>query len=147
MNRPLNRIPAVGPVQGYRTFQIVAPSSTHRRKATCKEVNCPDYLKGWRVRKDSLDPKMLHTATHSGRKYTELHVAEGENWLVFEAGQNCFRASQHSVPLNRQEIFIARDGDYRGNPTGNVRKHSRPEDWIDEMQTNNEKVRERLERG
>lgn len=147
MSRPLNRIPPVGPVQGYRTFQIMAPTSTHRRKADCKEVNCPDYLNGWRVRTDSLDPQMLHTATHCGRKYTELHVAEGENWLVFEAGQACFRASQHSVPLDRQEIFIARDGDYRGNPTGRVRKHTRPEDWIDDMQENNEKVRERLERG
>lgn len=147
MSRPLNRIEPVGPVQGYRTFQIVAPASTHRRKATCAEVECLHYLKGWRVRTDNLDPQMLHDATHSGRKFTELHVSEDENWLVFEAGQACFRATQHSVPLNRQEIFIARDGDFRGNPTGNVRKHTSPENWIEDMSENLDRLRTAQERG
>lgn len=145
--RPLNRITPVGPVQGYRTFQVVAPLSTHWRAATCQEVDCPQYLGGWRIRVEVLEPQMLHTARTSGRKFSELHVAEGENWLVFEAGQPCFRASEHRKLLDRQEIYIARDGDYRGNPTGRVRKHSRPEFWVEEMQENNLAVRERLERG
>lgn len=145
--RPLNRIQPNGPVQAYRTFQILAPASTHRRKATCKEVDCPQFLNGWRVRVESLDGPMLHTARTSGRRFTELHVAEGENWLVFEAGQPCFRAAQHSVPLDKQELFIARDGDWRGNPSGNVRKHSRPEFWIEEMSQNLDAVRTAQERG
>lgn len=145
--RPLNRITPQGQVQDYRTFQILAPRSTHRRKATCAEVHCPHYELGWKVRVEGLDAQMLHTAKTSGRKYTELHVAENENWLLFESGQPCFRAATHSLPLDKQEIFIARDGDYRGNPTGNMRKHTRPEFWIEEMQENNSKVRERLERG
>lgn len=132
----MNRIAPIGQVQEYRTFQILAPASTHRRKATCAEVDCSHYLNGWRVRIDGLPPRMLHAAKTSGRKYTEFHVAEGEDWLVFEAGQDCFKASQHTLPLDRQEIFIARDGDFRGNPTGNVRKHTRPEFWIEEMQEN-----------
>lgn len=139
--RPMNRIQPAGPVQGYRTFQILAPTSTHRRKATCAEVDCPQYLSGWRVRVDNLDAQMLHAAKTSGRKFTELHVAEDENWLIFEAGQACFKAAQHSVPLDKQEIFIARDGDFRGNPTGSVRKHTRPEFWIEEMGENLDAVR------
>jgi hypothetical protein len=147
MSRPMNRIDPVGSVQSYRTFQIVAPTSTHRRSATCAEVDCPNYLHGWRVRTDNLDPKMLHTAKTAGRKFTELHVSENENWLVFEAGQPCFRASGHSVPLDKQEIFISRDGDFRGNPTGNVRKHTRPEHWVEEMGENLDRVRAAQERG
>lgn len=145
--RPLNRIQPNGPVQAYRTFQILAPASTHRRKATCKEVDCPQYLNGWRVRVESLDGPMLHVARTSGRKFTELHVAEGENWLVFEAGQPCFRAGQHSVPLDKQELFIARDGDYRGNPTGNVRRHTRPEDWTEEFSEHQDKLTRLIQNG
>lgn len=145
--RPMNRIAPAGPVQGYRTFQILAPTSTHRRKATCAEVDCPQYLKGWRVRLEGLTPELLHTAKNSGRKFTELHVSEEENWLVFEAGQTCFQSARHTVPLDKQEIFVARDGDFRGNPTGNVRKHTRPEFWIEEMGENLSQVRAAQERG
>lgn len=145
--RPMNRITPEGRVQDYRTFQIMAPASTHRRPATCAEVNCPHYVGGWRVRVEGLPPDMLHAARTSGRKYTELHVAEGESWLVFEAGQTCFKASQHSVPLDRQEIFIARDGDWRGNPTGNVRKHTRPEFWLEDMQENQGRLADLRQQG
>lgn len=134
--RKINRLAPLGQVQDYRTFQIIAPVHTHRRKATCAEIDCPEYLNGWRVRVEGLPPETLHTAKTAGRKFTELHVAEGETWLVFEAGQSCFRASTHTAPLDRQEIFLARDGDFRGNPTGNVRKHTRPEFWLEEMNEN-----------
>lgn len=134
--RPMNRIAPLGQPQEYRTFQITSPISTHWRPATCAEIDCPHYLGGWRVRVEGLTPEMLHSATTSWRKYSELHVAEGENWLVFEAGQTCFRASTHKKLLDRQEIFIARDGDFRGNPTGKVRKHTRPEFWLEDMQEN-----------
>lgn len=143
----LNRIQPEGKVQDYRTFQITSPLSTHWRKATCQEVDCPHYLNGWRVRVEGLPAEMLHAARTSGRKYAELHVAEDESWLVFEAGQACFRAEQHRKLLDRQEIFIVRDGDWRGNPTGNVRKHTKPEFWIEDMQENNEAVRARIEKG
>lgn len=138
--RKLNRLQPVGRVYDYRTFQITSPLSTHWRKATCVEVACPQYERGWRVRVEGLPPEMLHTAKTSGRKFTELHVAEGENWLVFEAGQSCFRASEHRKLLDRQEIFIARDGDWRGNPTGTVRKHTKPEFWLEDMSENQDRL-------
>lgn len=145
--RPINRITPSGPAQAYRTFQILAPRSSHRRPATCEETLCRDYVNGWRVRVEGLDPQMLHSAKTSGRKFTELHVAEGENWLVYEAGQPCFRVSQHSLPLDKQEIFIARDGDFRGNPTGNFRQHTRSEHWLEEFGENLDRIRATQERG
>lgn len=143
----MNRIQPQGRVQDYRTFQITSPLSTHWRKATCAEVDCPHYLNGWRVRVEGLPADMLHAAKTSGRKFTELTVVEGENWLVFEAGQNCFRAADHRKLLDRQEIFITRDGDWRGNPTGMVRKHTKPEFWIEDMQENNQAVRDFQQKG
>lgn len=143
----MNRLPPQGRVQDYKTYQIAAPLKTHWRPATCAEVSCPQHEKGWQVRVESLTPEMLHAARTSGRKYTELHVKEGETWLVYEAGQACFRASQHRVKLDLQEIYIARDGDWRGNPTGRVHKHTRPEFFLEDMNENQGKLAEIRERG
>lgn len=143
----MNRMPPQGRVQDYKTYQIAAPLKTHWRQATCAEVNCLQYEKGWQVRVENLTAEMLHTAKNSGRKYNELHVAEGETWLVFEAGQPCFRAAMHRTKLDRQELYIARDGDWRGNPTGRTLRHTRPEHWVEDFQTNSERIIQLRERG
>lgn len=143
----MNRIQPQGRVQDYKTYQILSPLSTHWRPATCADIDCPDYLGGWRVRVEGLPPEMLHTAKTTGRKFTELHISENENWLVYEAGQPCFRAPFHKKLLDKQEIFVARDGDFRGNPTGNVRKHTRAEFWIEDMQENQQRLERLRERG
>lgn len=132
--------------QYMQTYSITAPLATHFRKASCEEVNCPDFLNGWRVRKDALNPQMLHTATHSGRSYTELHVAEGENWLVFPAGQPCFKASQHKLPIGKPEIYYVRGGDQRGNPLGTKRIHIKPEFWVEDFAENLDNIRTAQER-
>lgn len=143
----MTRLQPQGQVQDYKTYQIVSPISTHWRKATCVEVNCPEYANGWRVRVEGLPPDMLHAAKTSGRKFTVLDVTETEHWLVFEAGQPCFRASQHRALLDKQEIFLVRDGDYRGNPSGNVRKHTRPEHWQEDFAEHQDRLARQTERG
>lgn len=143
----MNRIPLQGGVQDYKTYQIVAPLSTHWEPATCQQVGCPDYANGWRVRVEGLPPEMLHAAKNSGRRYRELEVAQNDNWLVFEAGQPCFRASEHRRLLDKQEIFIARDGDYRGNPTGVVRRHTSPEFWLEDFSEHQERIAQQTQQG
>jgi hypothetical protein len=143
----MNRIAPQGRVQDYKTYQIVSPLSTHWRPATCAEVDCPEYIKGWKLRVEGLPPEMLHAAKTSGRKFTELNVTATENWLVFEAGQPCFRAQLHRKLLDKQEIFVVRDGDYRGNPTGNIRKHTRPEHWREDFAEHQEKLAQQIQRG
>jgi hypothetical protein len=143
----MNRIPPQGRVHDYKTYQIVSPLSTHWRPATCAEVECPEYTKGWKLRVEGLPPEMLHAAKTSGRKFSELDVTEAEHWLVFEAGQPCFRARMHRKLLDKQEIFIARDGDFRGNPTGNVRRHTRAEHWLEDMNENQDRLERILRRG
>lgn len=135
------------PAHVYQTFQISMPLETHWRSATCAEVDCPQYLNGWRVRLNPLSEADRWAIHHSGLKYTRLDVAEGETWLVFEAGQSCFAASEHRVPLGRPELFVVRGGDWRGNPTNEVYQHKRPEDWVDHFATNQDKIAEVVERG
>lgn len=135
------------PVTSYQTFEIKAPAATHFRKGTCAEADCPNYLNGWRVRVEGLPPEMLHAAKASGRRYREEQIAEGETWLVFEAGQPCFRASQHQVRIERPELYIARAGDSRGNPNGQVTRHSQPEHWVEQFAENQDKLATAQQRG
>jgi hypothetical protein len=143
----MNRLQPQGQVQDYKTYQIVSPLSTHWRPATCAEVDCAEYINGWRLRIEGLPPEMVHAARTSGRKYTELDVSESEHWLIFEAGQPCFRAQMHRALLDKQEIFIARDGDWRGNPTGNVRRHTRPEFWVEDFAEHQDKLARQIQQG
>jgi hypothetical protein len=143
----MNRIQPQGRVQDYKTYQIMSPLNTHWRAATCAEVGCPEYQKGWRLRVEGLPPEMLHAAKTCGRKFTELDVSENEHWLIFEAGQPCFRAGQHRALLDKQEIYVVRDGDFRGNPTGSVRRHTRPEFWQEDFAEHQEKLARQHQQG
>lgn len=146
MYDPPFRVTPALPPQAMKSYRIIAPSATHFRPATCEEVDCIPYREGWRLRVEGLPPEMLHTARTCGRKFTELRVAEGETYLVYEAGQPCFKASQHMVPNGRPERFIERDGDWRGNPTGRRIMHS-VTGWVDSFGENQERLREAQERG
>lgn len=143
----LTRFEPAGPVQAYKTYAIRAPLETHWRPASCAEVDCPHYLHGWRVRVEGLPDELLHAAKTSGRRYSELDVAEGESWLIFEAGQACFQASQHQAPVGRPELYLVRGGDWRGNPTGEVRQHARPEFWLEDFGEHQQRLAEQIEKG
>jgi len=135
------RIMPAMPAQMYTSYQIVAPISTHFRPATCEEVGCSHYRDGWQIRVEGLSPQMLHTATQSGRRFRRVPVAEGETWLLFEAGQPCFKASTHKTRLDRQEFYYRRPGDWRGNPTGErPYLHQRPENWVEDFAEHQDKI-------
>lgn len=136
------------PAHLVKTFQVVSPPATHWRPATCEEVECEQYRHGWRVRVEGLTEADVHTATHCGRVFTVQHVAEGETWLVFRAGQPCFRASQHKVRVDRPELYFVRDGDWRGNPRGTrPRQHTRPDHWVEEFGEHQQNLADEIEKG
>lgn len=144
----INRVDPLMPPHAYKTYAVVAPLGTHFRPATCAEVDCPHYLGGWRVRVEALAPNLLHAARNSGRKYVEQHVAEGETWLVFEAGQPCFKAGEHRTRIDRPELYVVRDGDHRGNPRGTkARLHQRPEHWLEDFSEHQTKINDAITRG
>jgi len=144
---PLNRItPQAGP-HAYKTYGIAAPLATHWRPATCEEVGCEQYRGGWQVRIEGLDPQDIHLATHSGRKWSRVQVAEGETYLVFEPGQPCFRSAAHRVRLDRQERFLVTGGDWRGNPRQERREHASAANWQEDFAEHQDRIKTVIERG
>lgn len=142
-NHPLLRPPPSLPAGMMQTHQILAPTETHWRKATCAEVACPHYLNGWMLHTNGLDADDIAAAKTSGRRFRAESGDTGEV-LVFEPGQPCFRASTHQVRLERPELFIARDGDWRGNPRGtDPTRFSGADAWTDSLHTH----LEQFERG
>lgn len=146
--RPLNRLQPLGPAEAYKTYQISAPKSTHFRKATCVEINCPNYVNGWKIRLEVLSQDVQEIVRKSGKKYQVMPVAEGETYLVFEAGQSCFDEFRHMTRVEKPEIYVVRDGDWRGNPRGTqARKHTSHEFWLEDFAEHQDKIKTQIERG
>lgn len=138
----------LGP-ESYRTYAIVAPLATHFRPATCEEVGCRGWANGWVTRlpvgHELID---LITSGRTGRRYQETTApGAAEREFAFPAGQSCFRASQHRVPLERDPLFVVKDGDRRGNPRGTRPALLRADQWVDEFATHQDALATARERG
>jgi len=135
------------PAHNYQTYAIRSPLQTHFRAATCAEIECPAYANGWQYRMQELSPADIYAAEHSGKRWRKVHIREGEDYLVFESGQPCFAARSHRIPLDRPEFYFVGRGDRRSFSTRQARKHARPEDWVDDMQTHLDVIRREVEKG
>lgn len=144
----LNRIPPSGPPSAYKTYQIKQPVQTHYRPASCEEVQCADYLGGWKVILDGVlvTAQLEHAARTSGRHFHEVTEENGTRALVFEAGQPCFRAGTHRVSLEREALFIRRNGDFR-TPRSATTRFKRAEDWRDDFGEHQDRIAEQVNRG
>lgn len=149
------RQPTHLPPQSKVAYRIVAPLATHWRAATCEEVECTYYLDGWQLRADSLSEADRHAVDTSGRHYKVLRIAEGETWLVFEAGQPCFRQwmpgqqfieGHHRVPNNRPEAYLRSAGDWRLY-LGSHCRFDRGDQWRDDFAEHQDKLATQKERG
>lgn len=149
--RPVNRYPAKLPVSAMQTYRIASPRATHTRPATCAEVDCKPYLKGWvtSVPKGGPEEQALRrfTGRHApdglrrdGREITGVDSANVE--FLFNPGSPCFKASTHRASLQRPELFLVRGGDWRGN-TGLIRRHVKPEHWVEDMSETLDRVARR----
>lgn len=126
------RLAAAGPVQAYQTFSVRTRSDQLVR-TVCEESGCPAWRQGWESVIDESTPlgreQAVYIRAQSGRTFRETRTAAGLTVFRFESGQRCF--ADHST---RPELYLVRDGDYRGNPTGRQRQHTRPTDWVEHMQ-------------
>lgn len=150
MTRPLNRPEGLLPASAMQTFQVVAPKGTHTRPATCEEVECPQYARGWRMKIDlgtELGQRQARYIKHdSGRSYTVVDQRDGLVTLEFAPGQPCF--AEHRKRLSIPEIYRVKGGDHRGNPLKTVtRVHKKPEFWVEEFAENQDRLKTRIERG
>lgn len=144
MSRPLNRPTPILPVTQMVTHAIVAPLATHWRKATCAEVGCLQHHHGWALNTAGLSAGQVTLAKASGRRYRVEQDAAGADILIFEPGQSCFKASEHRIRLEREEIFVQRPGDWRGNPAAGSKPliFSGADSWLDSLGTALDKIRE-----
>jgi hypothetical protein len=147
------RLAPVAPVHAYRTYQIVTPLATHFRPASCEEVDCPDYLQGWVTKLDESTPEGQGHAAFIRRElrgrysFTEDREPAGLTAFTFPPGQACFRQRQHRTRIDRPEHFLRRDGDWRGNPTGAVRRHTSAADWQEDFAEHQDRIATAIERG
>lgn len=138
------------PTQAMKTYQVVAPRAPEEdfwRPASCAEVDCPPHLHGWKTILPAGREDLLHAARTSGRRHTETRLDGGLVEFVFEAGQPCFQAHAHRARTARPELYVVRGGDWRGNPHGTERLHTRPEDWVDDFATHQDQLAARVEHG
>lgn len=145
----VSRIAPVGDPRAYKTYGAVMPLSTHFRDGTCEEAGCDAYRSGWVTTVDlstADGQKMAHFIKEDRtRRWTLQKVSPTLVKFVFGPGQRCFR--RHRVRLERPARFLARDGDFRGNPTGRVTEHKRVEHWLEDQQETLDRVAALRQRG
>lgn len=146
------RIPARLTPGEMKTYQILAPQNTHFRSATCEEVQCWGYLKGWQTVVDERTELGMGQAYYirkqSGRSFKEFKDENGLTVFRFKKGQNCFGSGDHRIRIDRPEIYVVKDGDWRGNPRGtDPFFHRHPDDFVDDFANHQDKLKTRLERG
>lgn len=150
MQRKINRLEPALPPTAMQTFQVKAPVSTHTRKATCEEVECEQYARGWRMKIDlntDLGQRQAqYIKYHAGRSYKKIGARDGMVELEFAANQPCFQ--EHRVRNSLPEKYLVKGGDFRGNPLKTLtRVHKKPEFWVEEFAENQDRLKTRIERG
>lgn len=149
MSQPF-RLPPAMPVQAYKTYSFTSPKQTHTRRATCAEVECQHHLRGWVTRVDvstELGQRQAkYIRDHAGRAHTvDRSGPDSIIAFTFPAGQECF--TEHRVPLWREPIFVVRDGDWRGNPTGRKRRHANGTQWVEDFGEHQLRIKDQIEKG
>jgi hypothetical protein len=151
----INRTTPAVPARAYKTFAIASPVETHTRPASCAEVGCHRLADGFQVVVDEateLGQRQAHYlradgvpahlaasyAARGARRYTESRTPEGLTAFAYPPGTRCFE--EHLVPLERPELYIVRGGDWRGNPTGEVRRHSGPDPWLNDFGEHQDRI-------
>lgn len=144
----VNRIePKAGP-EHFTTYRLIAPIRTHRRAATCAEVDCAKRACGFKAQFDVSTVQGRANATaveRSGRRRT-FKVAGPLVTYTFPAGQDCF--DRHTVSLEREPLYVVQGGDHRGNPRSVPRRtHRNADDWVSDFGEHQERIAEQISRG
>jgi hypothetical protein len=141
----VNRLQPAMDVGAYQTFAISAPRDV-TVVAACEQVGCAAWQFGWESKVDEATQLGQEQAAYirqtSGRTFREMRTEAGLTVFRFEAHQRCF--AEHRT---RPEIYLVRDGDWRGNPTGRRRMHERPADWVEDFGEHQQRIADEIEKG
>lgn len=153
--RPMGRPEPALPVNKMVTYGVKSPPATHTRPATCEEFGCKAFNSktGWTltlpVGSDKIEhAKQLMRGELDGIKRLQAEVWRDETLIhiVFPQGTPCTRATRHRVSLHRPELYVVRGGDWRGS-TGVIRRHTKPEYWVEDFGENLDSARKVLNGG
>lgn len=145
--RPVHRIEPQGRPDQYKTYQISAPISTHFRPATCEEADCAQFLHGWTTKIDTSTELGRRQADYIDTDRTRTSIVERADTVLtytFPAGQRCFAAGSHRVPLEREADFRIVAGDHRqyGRTVSLT-----PQTWLDDFAEHQQGIAELHQRG
>jgi hypothetical protein len=138
------RLDPAMPVNSYKTYQIKQPKTAQTRVGSCEAAGCERYEIGWCSTVPTLGAQADYIRNGSGRRFTEHPGDNGLTVFEFYPGQQCFE--QHHV-LDRPQFYVVRDGDWRGNPSGRQRMHTRGEFWVEDFAENQAKLAEQIKKG
>lgn len=143
--KPVHSVQPLGPASAYQTYGIHARPDTGE-VAACHEVGCEAWRNGWETAVDEgtdLGRAQAAYIRHGSRRtFTETRTGGGLTVFRFESGQRCF--AEHRT---KRDLFTSRDGDWRGNPTGRVYVHTRPEDWVEDFAEHEGRLADLRQRG
>ncbi|GGU13282.1 hypothetical protein [Streptomyces violascens] len=139
------RLDPLHAVEAYQTYSITVPPDV-LVKAACEQVGCEAWRNGWEsVINEATDlgrAQAEYIRTRAGRTFREQRTGGGFTVFRFEAGQRCFAEHQ-----TRPELYAVRDGDWRGNPTGRARQHTRAADWVEDFGEHQQRIADQTEKG
>lgn len=148
MHRPLFRIDPKGPQSAYQTFRVKQPLKTHFRRATCKEIDCERYLKGFKINTDPRTPRGQRQAfliRQEGIRFVTAKQSDGTVDYIFPAGQSCFE--MHFRSLFREPLTAITRGDWR---TPRARREPRVMpvgEWLNRFQEHQGAIATMMSRG
>lgn len=159
----LSRPQPVGAPAHYRTYTI-RDAGDRAVVAACRGVGCEAWRGGWESAFDEADTcgsgpgvqclrvrlgrppcgscAAQYVRLESGRTFTEARSGEGLTVFRFEPYQRCFR-EHRTAP----RLYVRRHGDWRGNPSGDVLRHERPQDWVEDFALNQQRLADAIQRG
>jgi hypothetical protein len=140
-----NRIAPLGPSSAYVTYAISMRPDTGFR-FTCQEVGCEYWREGWDSPVDERTEQgrmWAHVIRHESRRtFKELRREDGVTVFRFDPYQRCFR-DHDTLP----DLFVVRDGDWRGNPTKRGRVHANGLEWAEDFQEHEGALADLRQRG
>ena len=149
IRRRLNRgfTPAF-PVDKMQTYGIKSPISTHTRPGTCEEYGCRDFQKGFTTivpagsDKEDLIRQVARGHSPDGiKRVPESQLRDGDMLhFKYPAGTPCWKTLNHRVSLDRPEFYVVRGGDWRGT-TDLIRRHDKPEHWVEDFHGNQSRLK------
>lgn len=142
INRP---VPKLGP-ERYKSYSWRQPLQTHFRRVTCADVRCNDYVHGWVT--------VVDTGTELGqRQFDYLSKDRSRNprmektgtslvSFTYPPGNEAFDGPKHEHyrPIGYDPVMLVHGGDFRGNPRREPARIMRPQDWIDDFATHQDRL-------